>query len=103
MIVTLSPPSCLIGRTAALLSLLALAFPAAQPTLAQQQRGSDPKIAFVTSTTGSHIFSTWAETSSNGLVGADEICQARALAGGLANHLDFVAWISDSTDDAFCR
>lgn len=86
------------------LVLPCLSGPWTEPAHAREERGPAPtKKAFVTSTVGSHIFSTWAETASNGLVGADEICRARAQAGGIANHLDFVAWISDSTDDAFCR
>ena len=38
-----------------------------------------------------------------GLAAGDAICQARATAAGLANPSNFVAWISDMNDDAYCR
>ncbi len=41
--------------------------------------------------------------SFGGLAGADEVCQADAEAAGLANPERFVAYLSDSDDDAACR
>jgi len=53
------------------------------------------KIAFVTSTTHTG-------TGLGGLTGADAICDNAATAGGLPAG-DYVAWLSDSTNDAYCR
>jgi len=63
-----------------------------------------PNPVFVTSVTGTGDFSTWADTGGvSGLIGADMVCRARALAAGLDNANLFVAWLSDSSDDAYCR
>lgn len=68
------------------------------------QAGSDHRIAFVTSVTGTGDLSSWADAGGNtGLAAGDAICQARASAAGLANSGNFVAWLSDSSDDAYCR
>ncbi len=62
------------------------------------------RIAFATSVTGNGNLGTWPDAGgNNGLQAADAICQARATAAGLANPGDFVAWLSDSSDDAYCR
>jgi len=63
-----------------------------------------PNPIFVTSVTGTGDLSTWADTGGvSGLIGADMVCRARALAAGLDNANLFVAWLSDSSDDAYCR
>lgn len=59
-------------------------------------------VVFVTSTTGTGDLSSWAGANGNtGLAAGDAVCQARATAAGL-NGI-FVAWLSDSTNDAYCR
>jgi hypothetical protein len=63
------------------------------------------RIAFTTSVSGNGNLSTWPDAG-KGLVGldaADSICVARATAAGLANPENFVAWLSDDDDDAWCR
>ncbi|MEJ8567768.1 hypothetical protein [Elongatibacter sediminis] len=61
-------------------------------------------IAFTTSVTGTADLSTWSDAGGQtGTAAADAICQARATAAGLANPQNFVAWLSTSTDDAYCR
>jgi hypothetical protein len=61
-----------------------------------------PNVAFTTSVTGNGNLSTWADAGGNtGLAAADAVCQARADAAGLSG--TFVAWMSDSSDDAYCR
>lgn len=63
-----------------------------------------PRVMFVTSSTGSGNFSSWSEAGGQtGLAAADKVCRARATAAGLANASTFVAWASDSSDDAYCR
>ena len=60
--------------------------------------------AFVTSTTGDGILGLWAEVGASGKTGlaaADEICKVRAETAGLTG--TFKAWLSDDTDDAYCR
>lgn len=65
---------------------------------------AEPHRAFVTSVSGSGDLSSWADAGGHtGLAAADAICQSRATAGGLANAGEFVAWLSDSHDDAWCR
>jgi hypothetical protein len=52
--------------------------------------------------TGTGVLSTWADAGGlTGLAAADAVCQTRANAVGLAG--TFRAWISDNTDDAYCR
>lgn len=50
-----------------------------------------------------YITSTKHTGDLGGLSGADEICQARALAAGLDNHVNFVAWLSDGGTPAKSR
>ena len=65
---------------------------------------AEPHRAFVTSVSGSGDLSSWADAGGHaGLLAADAICQARAAAGGLTDPAAFVAWLSDSHDDAWCR
>jgi hypothetical protein len=60
------------------------------------------RLAFVTSTSGTGDLSSWADAGGEeGLAAADTVCQARAAAGSLPG--TFVAFISDSSDDAYCR
>jgi hypothetical protein len=64
--------------------------------------GDGPRLAFTTSVTGNGNLSTWADADGNaGLDAADAVCQARADAAGLSG--TFVAWMSDSINDAYCR
>lgn len=63
-----------------------------------------PKVMFTTSINGTGDLSTWAGSGGvDGLAGADAVCRSRAAAAGLDNSLDFVAWLSDTNDDAYCR
>lgn len=62
------------------------------------------RVAFVTSVTGTPDLGSWDDAGgATGLAAGDAICQARAAAGGLANPENFVAWLSSSGDDAYCR
>ena len=64
----------------------------------------NPNVIFVTSVTGTGDLFTWADSPGiGGLIGADIICRARAAAAGLPDSTLFVAWLSDSLDDAYCR
>ncbi len=59
-------------------------------------------VTFVTSTSGNGNLGSWAEADGKtGTAAADAICQSRASAAGLSG--TFAAWISDSSDDAYCR
>lgn len=60
---------------------------------------------FLTSATGNADFDTWPQASAglHGLAAADSICQNLAAAAGLPNASGYVAWLSDSLDDAWCR
>ncbi len=63
-----------------------------------------PRYAFVTSVFGTGDLSSWADAGGfTGLAAGDAVCQARAAAAGLANPGGFVAWLSDSGADAYCR
>lgn len=62
------------------------------------------KLAFVTSETGNGKLSTWASSSGqDGTAGADTVCRTVATNAGIADPNSFVAWLSDSDDDAYCR
>lgn len=61
-------------------------------------------MVFTTSVTGLGDLSTWDDAAgATGLAAADAVCQARAAAADLDDPGSFVAWMSDSTDDAYCR
>lgn len=63
-----------------------------------------PKLVFVTSLFGTGDLSSWDDTIGSGITGlaaADAICQDHANRAGLSG--TFVAWLSDSNDDAYCR
>ncbi len=60
------------------------------------------RISFVTSTIGTGNLAAWPEAAgASGLAAADAVCQARAVAAGLPGL--YVAWLSDASDDAYCR
>jgi hypothetical protein len=57
---------------------------------------------FITSVTGDGNLGGWADAGGKtGLAAGDAICQARAAAAGLGGN--FIAWLSDENDDAYCR
>ncbi len=60
---------------------------------------------FVTSVFGSTNLSTWPQAQGqSGLAAGDAICQTLAHDGaGLPSWQDFRAWLSTSTEDAYCR
>lgn len=90
-------PICAIG-----LSLIAALV--AVTSMADVEAGSDHRVAFVTSVTGTGNLSTWADADGeSGLAAGDAVCRARASAAGLANPENFLAWLSDAADDAYCR
>lgn len=64
-------------------------------------------VAFITSRTGGPVLgdiTQWPENQGlTGVAAADAICQTVAADANLANPTLFRAWISDSTDDAYCR
>ena len=63
-----------------------------------------PRRIFVTSVEGTADLSTWPDSGGmGGLAGADAVCRARAQAAALGNSSGFVAWMSDSSNDAYCR
>jgi len=68
---------------------------------------SGQNVAFITSVTGgADLGDAAAWPDNDGLTGAaaaDAVCRNRAQAAGLANPDRFRAWISDSTNDAYCR
>ena len=81
---------------AAIVGLVALV--GASPAAAARRR------AFATSVSGNGNLSSWAEAGGLlGVAAADEICRARAEAGGQPNAEFFVAWLSAPTLDAYCR
>jgi hypothetical protein len=58
------------------------------------------KVAFITSTTTSGAITSGGLT---GTAAADALCRERAAAAGLSHAGNFVAWLSDTTADAYCR
>jgi len=87
------------SRQLALISLLLVMVGLAEPVVAQQ------RVAFVTSVSGDADLDTWPVDglTGTGLAAADQICVKLAEDAGLENAANFVAWISDSADDAYCR
>ena len=62
------------------------------------------KVAFVTSVSGTGNLGSWPDAGGKtGADAGDAICQARAAAGGLSNPSQFRAWLSDQSNDAYCR
>ena len=83
-------------------ALLALLFGAG--ALAPFATATAAQLAFVTSSTGFGILGDWPEAGGNtGLAAGDAICVARATAAHLPDPASFVAWLSDTNDDAYCR
>jgi|CXWL01.1.fsa_nt_gi hypothetical protein len=81
-------------------ALIVLVAVVADPAVLDAQ----PLVAFATSVSGTGRLSTWANSGGqDGLLGADTVCKARAAAGGLPNPGNFIAWMSDQNDDAYCR
>ena len=71
---------------------------------ADSDRNGSFRKVFVSSATGTADLSTWADAGFfTGLDAADAVCQTRASAAGLANASNYIAWMSDSSDDAYCR
>ena len=72
---------------------------------AQDQRGPpEPRVIFISSETGNGILSSWPSAGGmSGLAAADNVCQTLASNAGLSNSANFIAWLSDSSDDAYCR
>ena len=69
------------------------------PALEAQER-----VAFVTSVTGTADLGSWPESGSAvGAAAGDAICRTLAADAGLANAGTFIAWLSTTTDDAYCR
>ena len=65
---------------------------------------SAPLTVFVTSASGKGNLSQWPDAlavSATGVAAGDAVCQARATAAGLSG--TFIAWLSDSTTDAYCH
>lgn len=85
-------------RPASAIVLLALA------GLTAAVAADQPRVAFITSVTGNGNLSSWQDAGgATGLAAGDAICVARATAAALANPQNFVAWLSDANDDAWCR
>jgi hypothetical protein len=62
------------------------------------------KRVFVTSVYDIGDLSGWADANGySGILAGDAICQARALAGSLANPTNYVAWLSDGSENAIDR
>jgi hypothetical protein len=59
---------------------------------------------FMASVSGTGNLSTWPDAHGmTGLQAADEICRTRAAAAALADADQYIALVSDSQDDAYCR
>ncbi len=67
-------------------------------------RATDLPRIFITSTTGTATLSTWPDAHGmTGLAAGDEICRTRAAAAGIADAASYIAFLSDDTNDAYCR
>lgn len=59
---------------------------------------------FMTSVQGNGDLSTWPDAhGSTGLQAADEICSTRAQAASIEDASEYIAWLSDANNDAYCR
>ena len=59
---------------------------------------------FVTSVGGAGNLGSWPDAGGEtGTAAGDAICRARAAAAGLPRASTYRAWLSDATDDAYCR
>jgi hypothetical protein len=59
------------------------------------------RYTFVTAQNGNGNIGGWAGATGTGLAAADALCNAKALAQSLPG--TYVAWMSDATNDAYCR
>lgn len=65
---------------------------------------NSPPRMFITSVAGPGDLSLWDDAHGYaGLQAADEICRSRAAAGLIARARNYVAFLSDSNNDAYCR
>jgi hypothetical protein len=65
---------------------------------------ASPHYVFVTSTSGPGDLGAWPEGQpETGLAAGDRVCRTRAAAAGLPGADEYVAWLSDGNDDAYCR
>ena len=63
-----------------------------------------PARIFMTSVTGTGDLSSWADAHGLiGLAGADEVCRTRATAAAIPRAENYIALMSDSNNDAYCR
>ncbi len=77
-----------------LMSLTFFAAPAPPP----------PGYAFVTTDFHDAILSAWPQAGGNsGLAASDAVCRAQATAASLSDASNYVAFLSDSNNDAYCR
>jgi hypothetical protein len=66
--------------------------------------GQSPNLVFMTSVTGTGNLNSWPEAQAlTGLEAGDQICRTVAAAANLPEPSTFVAWLSDDSDDAYCR
>lgn len=80
-------------------AVIAAAFP---PTLVTEAQAN--KIAFVTSIEGSSRLRDWSDAGGYiGIAAGDAVCQNLASDAGLPAPSEFVAWLSDSSTDAYCH
>lgn len=89
------------------LDVLVITLVIACPVLSPSEAAAQTKRVFLTSETGAGNLGDGIDWPCNGgltgLAAGDAICQNLALSAGLSNASDFVAWLSDSTSDAYCR
>lgn len=91
------------SKLIALLMLLSAA-PAYSAGAGPDGAPNAPRLGFVTSVSGSLAFGTWPDAGGQvGTAAADQICSTRATIAGLPDPASFVAWLSDSSNDAWCR
>jgi len=63
-----------------------------------------PARIFMTSVTGTGDLSSWIDAHGLvGLAGADEVCRTRATVASIARAENYIALMSDSNNDAYCR
>jgi hypothetical protein len=72
--------------------------------LAGSAGATDLPRVFMTSTEGLANLSSWPDAHGHtGLAAGDEICRTRAAAAGITDAASYIALLSDSTSDAYCR
>ncbi len=67
--------------------------------------GETPRQSFVSTATGNGNFSAWpaATPGTAGTEAADSVCRNEALAAGYSGWSEFIAWVDDEDNDAWCR